>query len=396
MTHGKPVVRAIDVAPVFTSVRSKRSWTRRTGRPAREPRDSTRRTVNSSSPSGLFHWAKRSASATARGATRAPPASTGSSRRKPLSRRRRIFSACPGQRSVCSRRFRAFTVERTVRRPSVRNASSVPTPGTSKRVTSDRAGFVTSCPSSTRRAGRVYSSMTSVAENTMRYSHGGTRRNGRPPTEITIESTASSRPAARPHARFDRPGETPQSTIAGTPFSFARPSSRNGSSGAKEMSATGLPASITVLSIACPRNPGTAPTTTSADATAAAIAAALAKSRRAVATRGRPAKKPRASSERSQTRTSNRPSSASVRAMREPTRPAPRTVTRGMRGLWGNPAPEKCPTVPPGTVPGSPRRVGHEARLAGEENDAPPSASRRRGRSLTARSGRSRGREREP
>ena len=55
MTHGKPVVRAIDVAPVFTSVRSKRSWTRRTGRPAREPRDSTRRTVNSSSPSGLFH-----------------------------------------------------------------------------------------------------------------------------------------------------------------------------------------------------------------------------------------------------------------------------------------------------------------------------------------------------
>ena len=197
-----------------------------------------------------------------------------------MSRRRRIFSACPGQRSVCSRRFRAFTVERTVRRPSVRNASSVPTPGRSKRVTSDRAGFVTMRPSSTRRAGRVYSSMTSVAENTMRYSHGGTRRNGRPPTEITIESTASSRPAARPHARFDRPGETPQSTIAGTPFSFARPSSRNGSSGAKEMSATGLPASITVLSIACPRNPGTAPTTTSAEATAPATAAPLARSRR--------------------------------------------------------------------------------------------------------------------
>src|SRR5512140_408801 len=71
----------------------------------------------------------------------------------------------------------------------------------------------------------------------------------------------------------------------------------------------------------------------SAGATAAAIAAPLAKSSRAVATRGKPASAPSASSDRSQTATSQ-PSAASVRAMREPTRPAPRTVTRGMGELF--------------------------------------------------------------
>ena len=55
------------------------------------------------------------------------------------------------------------------------------------------------------------------------------------------------------------PGATPQSTTAVTLFFLANSSSKNASSGKKEMSTTFLPASITVFKTSKPRLPGTAP-----------------------------------------------------------------------------------------------------------------------------------------
>ena len=52
-------MRAIDVCPEAESVRSNRSHVIRTGRPTRVPRTITRRTVNSSSPSGELPCVKQ-------------------------------------------------------------------------------------------------------------------------------------------------------------------------------------------------------------------------------------------------------------------------------------------------------------------------------------------------
>ncbi len=147
--------------------------------------------------------------------------------------------------------------------------------------------------------------------------------------------------SARPIARFERPGETPQSTIAGTPFRFARASWANGSSGANEMSASGFFASITVRSIAWPRKPGTDPTTTSAPAAARATSVAEARSARTVRRRGRPESAPSASSLRSYAVTSKRPSEARSLDMSAPTRPDPRTAIFFIEpALWpGSPRP---------------------------------------------------------
>ncbi len=231
ITHGKPVVRAIDVAPVFGSVRSKRPWTSGSGRPPRVPRRVTLRTVNSSSSARRFHEAKKSASVTARGTTRTPPASTGRLRKNPVS-----AGSAPSRRVARL----AQSPLADVRRPSrdvrtraqavARNPSSVPTPGTSNGSTSERAGFVTTVrPSSTRRAGRVYSSRTSVGEKTRSTPTAGSRRNGRPSDRDhdRLERCRRARPRGR-IARFERPGETPQSTIAAAPFRFRERVEREG------------------------------------------------------------------------------------------------------------------------------------------------------------------------
>jgi len=55
-------------------------------------------------------------------------------------------------------------VSSSVLRPSVLNASSVPTPGNSISSGSERAGRTTISPFSLIRAGRVYSSITSIGE----------------------------------------------------------------------------------------------------------------------------------------------------------------------------------------------------------------------------------------
>jgi len=71
-------------------------------------------------------------------------------------------------------------VRNSVRSPSVLNASRVPIPGRSTSSTSERAGRETTWPLTTSRAGRVYSAMTSIGENTDRYSYGQCRTVGRP------------------------------------------------------------------------------------------------------------------------------------------------------------------------------------------------------------------------
>ena len=60
-----------------------------------------------------------------------------------------------------------------------------------------------------------------------------------------------------------KPGEIPQSTTAVIPFSTASSSSRNGSSGKKEISTTFFPASIIDFKELNPINPGSAPITRS-------------------------------------------------------------------------------------------------------------------------------------
>ena len=55
----------------------------------------------------------------------------------------------------------ASIVKMRLRRPSVLNASSVPTPGKSSSSGSESASFTTTRPCSTMRAGRTYSSITS-------------------------------------------------------------------------------------------------------------------------------------------------------------------------------------------------------------------------------------------
>ena len=64
-----------------------------------------------------------------------------------------------------------------------------------------------------------------------------------------------------------KPGATPQSTTAVTPWAWASASSSNGSSPKNEISTTFFPASMIARSVAKPMNPGTAPITRSASRT---------------------------------------------------------------------------------------------------------------------------------
>jgi hypothetical protein len=102
--------------------------------------------------------------------------------KNPVSRRIRIFSIWPGYLRVFSFMLGALIVFTRERRPSVLNASSVPMPGKLLSSASESAAFTTIFPSSTIRAGRVYSSMTSMGENTALYSQGHSRTSGNPPT----------------------------------------------------------------------------------------------------------------------------------------------------------------------------------------------------------------------
>jgi hypothetical protein len=103
------------------------------------------------------------------------------------------------------------SVRTRLRSPSVLNASSVPTPGKSISSGSESASRTTTCPCSTSRAGRVYSSSTSMGENPALYSKGQRRTSGRPPTYMSIRSQTSS--CAAPHAASMLliPGATPAS-----------------------------------------------------------------------------------------------------------------------------------------------------------------------------------------
>jgi hypothetical protein len=213
----------------------------------------------------------------------------------------------------------------SVRRPSVLKASRVPTPGKSTGSTSVRAGRVTIRPCRLKRAGRVYSSRTSMGEKTALNSNGQARSTGRPPTKQVKLSTRSSSAAMRPRTRLLHPGATPQSTMAIRPRSRASPSSRKGSSSKKEMSTTSLSASRTALRVAKPMNPGTAPTTRSWPRTARPTAAGSARSARSVL-RPPASRRRRASGEASTTVTSKRGSPARSLAMALPTRPPPRTT----------------------------------------------------------------------
>ena len=213
----------------------------------------------------------------------------------------------------------------SVRRPSVLNASSVPTPGKLTGSISVRAGSVTICPKRLNRAGRVYSAITSMGENTALNSNGQVRTAGRPPTRQTKRSTRSSSATMRPRMRLLHPGATPQSTMAMRPRSRARPSRRNGSSSKKEMSTTSLSASSTAFRVAKPMQPGTAPTTRSCPPTAFLTADGSARSACSVLRPGS-SRRPSAAAEASTTVTSNCGSRARSLAMALPTRPPPRTT----------------------------------------------------------------------
>ena len=184
------------------------------------------------------------------------------------------------------------------------------------------------------RAGRVYSSITSADEKTIAYPNGRVRSTGRPPTRIATSSICESRAAARPTAKLERPGETPQSTTAVTPFSRASRSSVSGSSGEKEMSAIGFPAPMTARSIWKPSRPGSAPTTASALATIRAISEASERSARSFRREGRGPRRSSASPLASATVTSKSDSLARSRAIAAPTRPQPRTIMLFTRRAW--------------------------------------------------------------
>ena len=83
-----------------------------------------------------------------------------------------IFWICPGYRKVFST-ILGMGSSSNDRSPSELKASNVPTPSNSICSISVMAGIVTIFPFTTKRAGRVYSSITSIGENTDLYHQGG-------------------------------------------------------------------------------------------------------------------------------------------------------------------------------------------------------------------------------
>ena len=142
-------------------------------------------------------------------------------------------------------------------KPSVLNDSKVPTSLKVCAVTSLKAGLVTTSPFCTKRAGLVYSSITSIGEKGALYSKGFTLFIGNPPT---IHSKLSICILALwyPNIKLLMPGATPQSNIAVTFFCIASSCSCKPSSTKNEISATSLPAVIIAFKVRYPIYPGTA------------------------------------------------------------------------------------------------------------------------------------------
>ncbi len=216
------------------------------------PSISTLITVNSSQPSSISHALKSSFDVRSSGRILALPTSTGSRERKPAPARRPILAAYPGYLSVFSTISGQSMVKRRLLSPSVTKASRVPTPGRSTSSTSDRAAFSVTAPPLITRAGLVYSSSTSTGLKGATYSHGSFLTLGRPPTSILRLDALSRSDLAFPENTCDRPGATPKSTTAVTPFSLASGSSIPGSSGMNAMSTTSVPDSMTELSVERP------------------------------------------------------------------------------------------------------------------------------------------------
>jgi hypothetical protein len=158
---------------------------------------------------------------------------------------------------------RAGTVASSVRRPSVRKASSVPMPATSTASTSDSAGVTRTGPLPTTRA-RARVLLDDVgAEKRIAYRRGGPRpRAARPRDPDLLDATRA--PPRRARREVREPGRDAAVHDRRDPFSAREASSASGSPGEKEMSAIGFPAEMTASSIGSPRRPGSAPTTASA------------------------------------------------------------------------------------------------------------------------------------